>query len=90
MLLLTPKLVTLFWELMVGRIKQFTLDATAAFGRCAWLKSLSESLWFSMPIDVLLIMLELFVKPAVPVFGPCRGRVRLLVALTLLLTLPET
>jgi len=44
MLLLTPKLVTLFWELMVGRIKQFTLDATAAFGRCAWLKSLSESL----------------------------------------------
>jgi len=44
-----------------------------------------------MPIEVLLIMLELFVKLEVPAFGPCRGRVRLAAALPLLVvTLPET
>jgi hypothetical protein len=53
-LLLPPKFVTLFWELMVGRIKQFTLDATVAFGRCVWLRSLSESLctWQQIKINI--------------------------------------
>ena len=46
--------------------------------------------WFSMTIEVLLIMLELFVKLEVPAFSPCRGRVRLPAALPLLATLPET
>jgi len=60
---------------------------TAVCYSCVWQRSVT---WFSMPIEVLLIMLELFVKFEVPAFGPCRGRVRLLAALTLLVTLPET
>ena len=54
MLLLPPKFVTLFWELMVGRIRQFTLDAAVAFCRCAWLRSLSESLctWQQIKINI--------------------------------------
>jgi hypothetical protein len=43
-----------------------------------------------MPIEVLLIMLELLVTLEVPAFSPCRGRVRLPAALPLLVTLPET
>jgi hypothetical protein len=43
-----------------------------------------------MPIEVLLIMLELLVKLEVLAFSPCRGSMRLPAALPLLVTLPET
>jgi hypothetical protein len=60
---------------------------TAVCCNCVWQRSVT---WFSMPSEVLLIMLELFVKLEVPAFSPCRGRVRLPAPLTLLVTLPET